>query len=210
MEQNKEAVKQRCPWIVDYGSCSEKELLALMKEKAPSQGRLLAFSAGAFQAADLSIRPDAAELLFSNAKGLLEIRCFNSSRELWAHRSGICADFQWRIAEESGVPERYVIRTLQLLDIDMVSENRDAFGCREVRSTVKGHFELPIQEDDCCAEVVQYVSYRRYNEKSPSPSMADKMTDGTAGIIDYRLAGFADMATGREWVGAKGGGKSVE
>ena len=179
-------------WIQKHGVCPEDALASLLEEYRTGDYLAAAFFTGRFQ----GCRGNRLDSVLAEARDLVELRVFNESRELWLHRSCCGRPFFWRLAGESGCdPRRDHFRTVQALDIDETYDayqrgETDEYGSLKLRSTVKGHYALPIDRGDACVKVVNYV---RYDE------------NGVAEAADYRLAGFASMRDGAAWKEDKGG-----
>ena len=175
------------------GSCPLVELPGLVRAFTQPEDKAVAFYVDHFQAANCGY----VEKLLEKVETLLELRIFREEAEFWAHRTGLGAEFSWRIAddcalwEKSGeadfdaVRKRYIIETRQLLDISPEygpyrNGETDNFGCRELRSSVGGHYSLPFddEKDYGYVKIVNYVSYNQ---------------DGIAGITDFRIAGFEPL-----------------
>ena len=170
------------PWIKENknGECDENAVLNILKNALSEGCTVLAFFADRFQAC----RGDQASELLKEMASLLEVRAFDSKQELWFHRSTLGAPFAWRLADESGCVEgEDYFDTVQALDIDETygaykNGETDEYGCLKLRSTVKGCYALPIEKNDGCVKVINYI---RYDE------------NGIAGVADYRIAGFAPL-----------------
>lgn len=195
-------------WIRKSGACSETELPGAVQSFLQPEDKAVAFYVDRFQAANAGF----VLKLLESVEELLELRIFRADAELWAHRSASGAEFSWRIADDGAlwenaterdfedVKKRCIIPTAQLLDIspDYVPyqkcERDDTFGCRKLRSSVGGHYALPLDDTDISAPVdlrkkygyvrlVNYVSYDR---------------NGIAGIADFRIAGFEPLSKGED------------
>lgn len=179
-------------WIQKHGVCSEDALASLLEEYGTGDYLVTAFFTGRFQGG----RGDHLDSVLARASELVELRIFNESRELWLHRSCCGRPFSWRLAGEDGCDsKRDYFRTVQALDIDETYAayrcgEADEYGALKLRSTVKGHYALPLARGDECVKVVNYV---RYDE------------NGVAKAADYRLAGFASMKDGAAWKNDQGG-----
>ncbi len=176
--------RNRDPWIKDCGTATEDELRALAIEALQPGTIFLALQTDAM----LCGKAEA----FSKATPdrLLELRVFDETRELWAHRSATGREFAWRIADDAALeetlaaggetgffanPENYRMEITQYLDIDgtyklPIESNR------KLRTTGSGYYELPITDDDAAVRLVQYI---RYDE----PACA-------ARVVDFRIKGF--------------------
>ena len=98
---------------------------------------------------------------------LLEIRAFESSRELHAVRSHMGSHFSWRIAgEDDGV--RPHIDDVHYLDIDATYRSADR---RSYKTMSGGTYRLPLEG----AERIHLRNYLEYDE------------DGLASIVDFRV-----------------------
>lgn len=186
-------------WIRESGSCSALELPALARSFTQPQDRAVAFYINRFQAANCGHVP----ALLDTPETLLEVRIFREEAEFWAHRTDLSADFNWRIADDNtlwekspetdfdALKEQYIMETFQLLDISpeyapYMDGEIDAFGCRKLRSSVGGHYALPL--DDMSSGIrKQYGYVRLVNYLSYS-------ADGIAGVADFRLAGFKPLS----------------
>lgn len=179
-------------WIQKHGTCSEDALASLLEEYGMGDYLVTAFFTAWFQ----GCRGNHLNSVLTKARELLELRVFHENHELWLHRSHCGKPFSWRLAGEFGCdPERDYFRTLQALDIDETYPayqrgETDEYGSLKLRSTVKGHYALPLGRGDECVKVVNYV---RYDE------------NGVAEAADYRLAGFASMKEGAAWKEDQGG-----
>ena len=194
-------------WIRKSGACSETELPGAVQSFLQPEDKAVAFYVDRFQAANAGF----VLKLLESVEELLELRIFRADAELWAHRSASGAEFSWRIADDGALWEnaterdfedvkvRHTMETTQFLDIspDYVpyqTGERDALGCRMLRSSVGGHYALPLDDTDISAPVdlrkkygyvrlVNYVSYDR---------------NGIAGIADFRIAGFEPLSKGED------------
>lgn len=179
-------------WIQKHGDCAEAALASLLEEYLAEEYLAAAFFTGGFQ----GCRGKRLHALLAKAQELLELRVFNENRELWIHRSCCGRPFFWRLAGESGCdPKRDFFRTVQALDLDETYAayrrgETDEYGSLKLRSTVKGHYALPLAGGETCVKIVNYV---RYDE------------NGVAEAADYRLAGFASMKDGAAWKEDEGG-----
>lgn len=180
-------------WIRESGACSETELPELVRTFTQPEDKAIAFYSDRFQAANCGLVPK----LLEGVEDLLELRIFRADAELWAHRSALDEEFSWRIADDDApwenapeqdfdaVKRRHIIPTTQFLDIspDYVpyqTGERDALGCRKLRSSVGGHYALPLDDgkDYGYVRLINYVSYD---------------PNGVAGIADFRIAGFEPL-----------------
>ena len=179
-------------WIQKHGDCAEDALASLLEEYKTGDYLVTAFFTDRFQ----GCRGSRLDSVFAGARDLLELRVFNENRELWLHRSRCGKPFFWRLAGEAGCdPKRDYFRALQALDVDETYAafrrgETDEYGSLKLRSTVKGHYALPLCSGDACVKIVHYV---RYDE------------NGVAEAADYRLAGFASMQDGAAWKEDTGG-----
>ena len=179
-------------WIRESGSCSASELPALARSFTQSQDRAAAFYVDRFQAANRGY----VEKLLESVETLLELRIFREEAEFLARRTDLSAEFSWRIADDDAlkknfgdaVKARHVMETRQILDISpdylpYRTGERDAFGCRKLRSSVGGHYALPLDDgkDYGYVRIVNYVSYNQ---------------DGIAGVADFRIVGFEPLSKG--------------
>ena len=179
-------------WIQKHGACPEDALASLLEEYMTEAYLVTAFFTDRFQ----GCRGNRLDSVLAKARGLVELRVFNESCELWLHRSCCGKPFFWRLAGEAGCdPKRDCFRTVQALDVDETYDayrrgEADEYGSLKLRSTVKGYYALPLRGGDECVKVVNYV---RYDE------------NGVAEAADYRLAGFASMRDGAAWKENEGG-----
>ena len=181
------------------GSFPEK-LCALIREFCDPSYTALAWFADRFQ----SGKGNSLMKLLHAPDTLLELRVFREDRELWVHRSCIGDPFHWRVADDAALrentarientkrsadsffrkAENYFLKTYQLLDIARRGE-ADSSGMRNILTTVGGRYALPIGEKD---RYMAVISYLRYTDGGAM--------DGTANVVDYRLAGFCERAGG--------------
>lgn len=172
-------------WIKAAGSCADSELLQKATEFAAAGDLVIACYTDRF----LAVRADRLSAL-SSFETLLELRVFNETRELWAHRSALGRPFSWRIADDAVLkqnamqesddflkePENHFMDSVQTLDIDTtVTLGTDEYGSRRLRTTVGGAYALPIAENENCVRIRSYV---RYDE------------NGVGSVADARLLGF--------------------
>ena len=187
-----------CYWIRESGACSGTELPGAVQAFLQPEDKAVAFYVDRFQAANAGY----ALKLLESVADLLELRIFRTNAELWAHRSALDEEFSWRIADDGAlwenapeqdfdaVKRRHMIPTTQFLDIspDYVpyqTGERDALGCRKLRSSVGGHYALPLDDgkDYGYVRLINYVSYD---------------PNGVAGIADFRIAGFEPLQEGED------------
>ena len=165
--------KADMPWITENGVT--EDAAALVKRVAAAEDRIVAYFVDGFQSGYAN-RLDA---ILDRQDGLLELRMFSETRELWLHRSRLGVGFFWRIASEEQLPEpaRYCFETRQLLDLGEAPDETPTFenGLRVLRSSGGGCFLLPISGEDRFIRIMNYVTYD---------------PDGVANAADYRLIGF--------------------
>lgn len=186
-------------WIRESGTCSASALPRLVRAFTQLRDRAVAFYVDRFQAANCGFVP----ALLDTPETLLEVRVFREEAEFWAHRTDLSADFAWRIADDqtlwekspetdfNALKECHIIITRQLLDISpeyapYINGETDDFGCRKLRSSVGGHYALPLDDlDESEREKYGYVRLVNYVSYS---------ADGIAGVADFRLAGFEPLS----------------
>ena len=185
-------------WMRESGACSKATLPELVRAFTRAEDKAVAFYVDRFQAANVGFVP----ALLEGAENLLELRIFRTDAEFLARRSALGAEFSWRIADDAAlwenveeqdfeaVKKRHIILTTQILDIspDYVpyrTGERDAFGCRKLRSSVGGRYALPFddEKDYGCVRIANYVSYNQY---------------GIAGVADFRIVGFEPLSKGED------------
>jgi hypothetical protein len=178
-------------WIKAAGRATEQELGELLKQYTDKAMYCVAYFSSRFFAARGDSLPD----VLRDAADLLELRVFDSTHELWAHRSTLGAPFSWRVADDdtlrqnaAELPDAFLrdaahhcLNGRQFLDIGEVGAV-NAYGNRELRTTVGGHYALPIEEDQNAALTRSYLRY-------------DAQT-GAATAADWRMVGFSRVKEG--------------
>ena len=191
------------PWISDSGSASPDEGRSLVDAflKNHPECRFISFHSDCFSAGF----PDTAVTELSES--LLELRLFDASAELRLFRTSLASDFQYRIADDETLksnlakldtsdvflkdPEHYRYPVRQVLDIDTSAtayqkKEKDAHGCRILRTVGGGTYALPLLGEENTALVIDYLSY-------------DPVT-GVCSTVDDRIADF------EKWEGGKADG----
>jgi hypothetical protein len=178
-------------WIKAAGQATEQELGELLERYADKTMYCVAYFSGRFFAA----RGDSLPGVLQDAADLLELRVFDSTHELWAHRSTLGASFGWRVADDdilrqnaAELPDVFLqdaahhcLDGEQFLDISEVGAV-NAYGSRALRTTVGGHYALPIEEGQNAALTRSYLRY-------------DAQT-GAATAADWRMVGFGRVKEG--------------
>ena len=180
-------------WIEKAGKQSEEELIASVKAFISPDAYILAGCTDRY----IACKAEAVEQVLCNAGRMLELRVFTKEAELWAHRSMIGSDFNWRIAADTVLRNNIanepmpffnreeswcqVIR--QKLDIDTEAGNKLSgeahYGGRMLVTTGGGVYELPITDENA----VELLVYYGYDE------------DGAAIPADFRVVSFVNDRT---------------
>jgi hypothetical protein len=172
-------------WIKAAGTATERQLGELLEPYTDKAMYCVAYFSGRFFAA----RGDSLPHVLRDASELLELRVFDSTHELWAHRSTLGTPFSWRVADDETLrqnaaeqPDAFLraaahhyLDGRQFLDISEAGAV-NAYGSRELRTTVGGRYALPIEEGQNAALTRSYLRY-------------DAQT-GAAAAVDWRMVGF--------------------
>ncbi len=180
MEQSK------YPWISEYGTFAEAEMFRKCMElfdhlDNPVYLLLMTDSV-------CCGRDHFSDVLNDSIGRLLEIRIFDTNRELWAHRSMLGQDFSWRTADDHFLkntvanPSDYKRVVIQKLDIDEKNTPSEAAarpGIRKLRATGGGIYELPVEKSENAVSLTEYISYDHISN--------------SAVFSDFRINGFASL-----------------
>ena len=158
-------------WIKESGICRIEEVEGILN-KFLSDGRYLMGCTDSYNTGYWSVSAFADIELAS----MLELRVFNSDREVLFFRSMLDEKIQWRVTDDTELEELDFFDSEQFIDIN--EEKSVYFADEKMMSlftTVGGKYMLPIDQGQNAVRIRKYISY-------------DK--NGMAHVEDQRVVSF--------------------
>lgn len=158
------------PWIKNSGIIAAQQIDALLRVYA-GMPYYVCYCDRAITGGVLT-----ADFTLPDPHCVLELRAFSENAELHIVRNSLDRDFQYRIAKDTGLDDKYYSDRTQRLDINTTVPVNVKDGCSIFTAVSGGRYALPVSPQARRIHVRYYVTY-------------DPQT-GRAEIADFRIRGI--------------------